>query len=159
MHPRTRATLDRLEQVDWFIAVGQPVHGPFIVVRSWEEAVTSCGSLEWENLLLDAVNRYRSLVALKAPERIQNWNDINEEMKAVTFPLVRSKIARVAQEFGLPKVFEDTVQWDILSVCMEAEYADVQPPGFYASQAYWYVNGRFPCGWNGDFPDGMLIIY
>ena len=51
------------------------------------------------------------------------------------------------------------VQWDILHVCMEAEYADVYPPGFYASQAYWYVKGHFPCGWQGEFPNGKLIVY
>jgi len=52
------------------------------------------------------------------------------------------------------------VQWEILGVCMEAEYADVYPPGFYASQAYWYVKGHFPCGWEGgEFPKGKLIIY
>ena len=42
---------------------------------------------------------------------------------------------------------------------MEAEFADVYPPGFYASQAYWYVKGHFPCGWQGEFPNGTLIIY
>jgi hypothetical protein len=56
-------------------------------------------------------------------------------------------------------VFENMVQWDILHVCMEAEYADVYPPGFYASQAYWYVKGHYPCGWQGEFPKGKLIIY
>ena len=63
------------------------------------------------------------------------------------------------RENNLPKVFEDTVQWDILGVCMEAEYADIFQPGFYASQAYWYINGHFPCGWEGKFPNGKLIVY
>jgi hypothetical protein len=60
---------------------------------------------------------------------------------------------------GLPEIFEDTVRWDILHVCMEAEYADVSPPGFFASQAYWYVQVHFPCGWTGSFPDGKLVLY
>jgi hypothetical protein len=74
-------------------------------------------------------------------------------------PLVKQKIAPVVVSHQLDKTFEDTVQWDILSVAIEAEYADVYPPGFFASQAYWYVHGHFPCGWQGDFPDGTLMIY
>jgi hypothetical protein len=64
-----------------------------------------------------------------------------------------------AYEEARPRTFEDAVQWDILNVCMEAEYADIYPPGFYASQAYWYVKGHFPCGWQGNFPEGKLIMY
>lgn len=63
-------------------------------------------------------------------------------------------------EQGLPKIFLDMVDWDILHLCMEAEYAEVYPPGFYASQAYWYMQGHFPCGWQGPFPKGgKLVIY
>lgn len=159
MHPRTRATIDRLEQVDWFAAVGRPVDGPFVLVQSWDAAIASCCSQEWEDLLLEASNRYTDLISRKAPGLFQKWNKITEEMKAVTVPLVQRKIERVVRENDLPKVFEDTVQWDILAVCMEAEYADVQPPGFFKSQAYWYVSGHFPCGWEGEFPEGRLIIY
>jgi len=65
----------------------------------------------------------------------------------------------VVRENDLPKAFEDTVQWDIIHLCMEAEYADVYPPGFYASQGYWYAKGHFPCGWQGEFPLGTRIIY
>jgi hypothetical protein len=72
---------------------------------------------------------------------------------------VREKIRDVRTAHNLPQAFEDTVQWDILHLCMEAEYADVYPPGFYASQAYWYANGHFPCGWHGQFPEGTLIVY
>jgi hypothetical protein len=60
---------------------------------------------------------------------------------------------------AVPGAFVDTVDWDILHVCMEAEYADVYPPGFFASQAFWYVQGHFPCGWEGEFPAGRLVLY
>jgi hypothetical protein len=35
----------------------------------------------------------------------------------------------------------------------------VYPPGFFASNAYWYIKGHFPCGWEGEFPKGTLVIY
>ncbi len=159
MHPRTAATLEHLERADWFAAVGVRDTSAAVVLSSWVDAVESCGSLEWENLLLEASNQYHERLAERSKERWAIWNDIVDEIKRATIPRVQRKVASVCAEHRLPQVFEDTVQWDILGVCMEAEYADVYPPGFYASQAHWYGKGHFPCGWQGTFPEGKLIVY
>jgi hypothetical protein len=159
MHPRTIATLTKLEQAPWFACVGVRDTAAAIVLSSWQEAIEHCSSVEWENLCLEAVNQFRERLLERSVGRYRKWNDLVDELKPVTEPLVRRTIAAVAHEHNLPKVFEDAVNWDILHVCMEAEYADVFPPGYYASQAYWYVKGHFPCGWQGEFPNGQLIIY
>jgi len=106
-----------------------------------------------------ASNEYRQRLAERSPERFRKWNEIVVEVKPFAQALVREKVESVVKEHDLPKVFVDTVDWDILHLCMEAEYADIYPPGFYASQAYWYLNGHFPCGWEGEFPEGKLVIY
>lgn len=159
MHARTQATLKQLDEVEWFRAVGQKDTDVAIILPSWIEAIASCASVDWENLCLEAVNRYCKQLMSRDKERFNQWNAIANAVKAVTIPLVTRKIEQVVKENGLPKVFEDTVQWDIVHLAMESEYADIYPPGFYASQAYWYVKGHFPCGWQGRFPDGKLIIY
>jgi hypothetical protein len=159
MQLRTTATLEKLEKANWFDCVGVKDATSAIVVPSWEEAIRYCSSLEWENLCLEASNQYRERLLERSKERYVQWNEIVDQLKPVTIPFVRRKIEGVVREHGLPKVFEDTVQWDILGVCMEAEYADVYQPGYYASQAYWYVKGHFPCGWEGKFPTGKIIIY
>lgn len=159
MHGRIRATLEELESVEWFRAVGKQDTQVAIVLSSWEEAIAYCSSLDWENLQLEAANRYCEQLLLRDKERFKQWNQVVEIVKPVTEALVVRKIASVVKEYHLPKVFEDTVKWDVLHLAMEAEYADVYPPGFYASQAYWYRQGHFPCGWQGEFPEGMPIIY
>jgi hypothetical protein len=160
VHPRTIATLNELEKASWFSHVGKKDTRAAIVLSSWEEAGRYCASLEWQDLCLEALNQYRERLVEKSKERFLKWNEIVAEVKLITIPFVRRKIEPVVIEHKLPKDFEGVVQWDILGVCMEAEYADVYPPGFYASQAYWYVKGHFPCGWEGKFPkEGKLIIY
>ncbi len=159
MHPRTTATLERLANVEWFTAVGVKDTDAAIVLSSWDEAIEHCSSATWEDLLSEASNQYCERLAERDRARFSMWNEVVGELKRVTVPFVRQKIARVVPEHRLDTVFEDTVQWDILSVCLEAEYADVYPPGFCASQAYWYVSGHFPCGWKGAFPEGTLIIF
>jgi hypothetical protein len=159
MQPRTVATMERLAEAAWFTHVGIKDATAAVVLSSWDEAIAHCGSFEWEDLRLEVANQLRERLMERSRERFEKWNDVVDEMKKTTLSFVRGKIETVVREHNLPKVFEDVVQWDILHVCMETEYADVYPPGFYASQAYWYVNGHFPCGWKGDFPQGMPIIY
>ncbi len=159
LHTRTTATLEQLGAAHWFRAVGTRDTEAAIVLSSWDEAIESCSSLEWENLLLEAANRYRAQVAKRDPNRFQEWNARVDELKPLTIALVSTKTRAVVEENDLPRAFTDTVQWDILHLCLEAEYADVYSPGFFASQAYWYLHGHFPCGWRGNFPTGTLVIF
>jgi hypothetical protein len=159
MHPRTESTLEKLRQAQWFRFVGVHDTKAAKSLSSWQEAIESCGSAEWEDLCLEAANQYCERLAERAPERFQAWNDIVLAIKPAVIALVREKTKQIVEENDLPTALVNTVNWDILHLCMEAEYADVYPPGFFASQAYWYVKGHFPCGWQGDFPEGKLIIY
>src|SRR5262249_48572262 len=102
---------------------------------------------------------YRERLLERSRERFERWNDVAIGLKRNTIPIVVRKISSVVAEHGLPESFVDIVQWNILHVCMEAEYADVYPPRFYAGLAYWYFNGHFPCAWEGEFPRGRPIIY
>ncbi|WP_035061391.1 hypothetical protein [Andreprevotia chitinilytica] len=159
MHQRTIATLAELDGVDWFTNVGRHDSEQVAYVPTWKDAVESCESEEWGSLCQEATNRYRSKLIERDAARFREWNSLIREMKLTTMPLVLQKTKGVVDANQLPKGFIDTVQWDILHLCMESEFADVFPPGFFASQAYWYLKGHFPCGWEGDFPSGRLIVF
>jgi hypothetical protein len=155
----TLVTLQELERADWFRAVGQKDTKAAIVLDSWSKAIASCSSRKWEDLLLEAANQYSEKIFQRSKERFNQWNIIMREMKPITEALVMRKTLPIVLAHKVPKSFEDSVKWDILHLAMESEFADIHPPGFYASQAYWYMQGHFPCGWDGKFPDGKLIIY
>jgi hypothetical protein len=159
MHPVTRITLDTLEKTEWFTRIGVKDTNVATVVSSWRDAMAYCGSSEWEDLCLEARNQYCERLALRSRDRFAVWNQIVDELKKTTIPLVVRKTEAVIREHNLPRLFRATVEWDILAVCMESEYPDAVPPGFYAGLAYWYVNGHFPCGWQGQYPKGSLVIY
>ena len=159
MHPRTVATLEKLRQVQWFCCVGVHDTDAAQVLSSWSEAIESCSSTEWEELCMEAANQYREKLVKKSPLQFQKWNDIVLEIKPIVQGVVIENTKQVLEKNCLPKSFTDAVNWDILHLCMEAEYADVLQPGFFASQAYWYMKGHFPCGWQGEFPSGKIIVY
>lgn len=158
MHERTSIILNKLKQADWFSAVGKQEQGNVFVLSSWEQAIKSCASTDWENVQLEAANMIRDVLVTQDRERYQLWNVIAEEIKATSIPLVQQKISPVVEKHSLPKVFEDSVNWDIAHIGIATEYGVISPSRSHVL-AYWYLKGHFPCGWDGNFPEGKLIIY
>ena len=159
MQPATMATIEQLGDAAWFSRVGIKDTKVAMVLSSWQETINSAVSIEWEDLRLDAANQLCARIMERSRERFAKWNEIALEVKNAVDPLVMRKIEDVTREHNLPKVFHNRVRWDIMHLCMEAEYADLCPPAFYAGISYFYVNGHFPCGWSGEYPEGMLVIY
>jgi hypothetical protein len=159
MHQRTISTLDQLESANWFARIGQCESPNVKCLYNWEQAIAGARNQDWKALRHEAANQYRTRLRERDVARFYEWNTHVREIKKVTIPLVRRKIEDVVSKNKLPQDIIDAVQWDVLHVCMEAEYADVFPPGFYASQAYWYVEGHFPCGWEGTFPNGRPVVF
>jgi hypothetical protein len=159
MHSRTIAILDQLEKASWFSRVGVNEGSAIIVVTGWPDAIEQCSSFEWEDLRLHVLNQDRECIARRSKERLQLWNGVVDEVKGLMGPLVDRKIAEVVREHDLPEIFKIRVRNDIIRACREAEYADVRPPGFFTSIGHWYIDGHFPCGWRGAFPQGKLVIY
>lgn len=161
LRPPTQATLQDMAKIPWFSRVGcrHPEVSTARVVGNWYEAVTLLEG-EWEELCLDAANGYCEQLMKVAKPRFQTWNETVELIKRETEPMIDALVARRADLQALPKVVHDTIRWDMLHLCIEAEYSDCLPPGFYASNSYWYSVGHLPCGWEGGrFPDGRIIIY
>jgi len=159
MQPATIGTIKELDNAAWFSRVGIKDTTVAMVLSSWQEAIESAASDEWEDLRLDAANQLSRRILERSRERFRRWNEIALEVKNAIEPSVMRKIEVVTREHNLPKAFGDHVRWDIMHLCMEAEYADLCPPAFYAGISYFYVNGHFPCGWSGEHPKGRLVIY
>lgn len=161
----TIATLTELWNADWFGEVGKPlelepdVKGRIHLCKTWEEATKYCSEISWENVQIEASNSLRRKVISVSTERFKAWNEVARRVIPVARKLVTEKTFSLTESNHLPEEFEQRVRWDIIHLLLEAEYSDIVPPSFFAAQSYWYVIGRFPCGWKGNFPNGKLIIF
>lgn len=88
-------------------------------------------SEEWENLTLEAANQLRERILEVDKRRLNQWNEILEGFKPFAYAITDEKAGPIFKQKQLPKVFLDTVKWDILHLCMEAEYADIVKPAFF----------------------------
>lgn len=125
MNPRIRSTLQQLEDVEWFHAVGIVDTSNALVLQTWGDAVDHCRSSDWEDLCLEAANRFRERLARSSVERFCTWNDVIADIKPTVVEFVTEKTRSVVRANQLPRVFSATVEWDILHLCAEAEFADL----------------------------------
>ena len=129
--PRTIATLDKLDSVDWFVNVGSKDQNQVVYVNSWNEAIKSCSAPDWENLTLEAANQLRERIRERSKERLNQWNAVLKIIKPFSDALVKDKAEHISILNKLPGSFLKCVRWDIFHLCMETEYSDLVEPAFF----------------------------
>lgn len=161
MRARTIATIEQLSKSVWFSRVGihdAPHTAQF--VSSWQTAIESCSTLDWENYQLEAANLLCEALFAKDPVQYADWNHHIIAVRPAALEIAREKCAPVVSTLKECGRFVASVEWDMIHLLAEAQYADVLEPNFFARLGWWYVNGHFPCGWTGPFSiEGRLVVY
>jgi len=90
---------------------------------------------------------------------LERWNDRVDLLKPLTDALVQDIATPFIQRQGWPQAAINRVRWDILHLAMEVEHEAGVKPQFYVEMAYWYREGNFPLGWEGEVFGGKLVVY
>lgn len=160
MNSKTKGIMERLENVHWFANAGLKDIPDATFVANWLAAVASFASSQWENVQLDALNILGQNVLARSQQFYNQWNNHVIELKPVLDDLIKRKSDLIVRQENLPIEFIGNIYADLLGAAMEAEYSDIVAPGFYTNVILdCYLKGHFPCGWEGDFPKGRLIVY
>jgi hypothetical protein len=160
MKPKTNSFLQELKSCNCFARVGHQEGDDKVVwVSSWKEAIKKLDSKPSRFAAVESRNLLTERLCFQFKERYREWNRITLETKKVLVPIVNIITGAPKKQHNLPKEFVDYVSWDLLAACMEFEYADIVPPRYFAERAKWYLAGHFPCGWEGEFPEGRLIVF
>jgi hypothetical protein len=160
MNDTAAGLLKDLERSALFAQVGTPVESDSVLtVESWKEASKRCRAREAKYAWGEALNVLSDELRPKDLSRYRLWNEIASEARDKVKSLLMPQIERVsnAQKFGT--FFANTVVGDFVGACIELAYADLVPPRFFAAITKWYLAGHWPCGWEGEYPEGRLIIF
>jgi hypothetical protein len=159
----TTLLLRDFESADLFSDVGLPLGDRFgpdtLTVESWNEAARFSRSRAWQNTKLRAQNDLTGYLAKHHSADYQCWNKIMGEIRPRVLQLVGPKLEAKIAEAAIRKPILDSAAWDLLSLMMESEYSHLVPPRFFAALGLIYLVGHCPCGWQGEYPDGKLVIY
>lgn len=148
-----------IKETPWFSKVGEPLPVDRVVrVQSWEDALTIFDDKSGEKYNING-----HLIA--AHKRCSDVLDARPELE-VWRQAAQSKARKVATYPGAPKhlpqerrdlVFE--YLWELVSMLMAevivAPYVDCT---YFREQCAWFHEGRLPCGWEGDWPVGMMRV-
>ena len=155
----------RITSIDWFSRCGEPDKFDVTMnverLKSWPQALKSCKSRVWEEVELEARNQLTMALHKLDRERHRQWNEITIKFKKdVVTPLTKEVWEPFQQERGLHIKLVHCVQWDILAAMMENAYMSSKHGSYFFLELLTvYEAGHFPCGWNGEWPNGSLVVY
>jgi hypothetical protein len=156
---RGDALLDRLAGVRLLSETGHFVEDSRArPIGTWAEAVELSQSDDWKNLKTEFANTLSVSVRSVSVALYQTWNQVVRPLRDRVKQIVDTPVATYLQERGLPAKVLYSVQWDLLHAALEAHYSTVVPQGIYSYMFEVYMGGFFPCGWEGAWPDGRLLV-
>lgn len=169
MRTETETQLASFSDVPWFQNVGVKKSDNVKAASSWREAMSYCKQLQWASVQLQVNNVLGICVNRTDYERYLQWNRLVNEIDETLNRIIEAQILPISRRFQLPKLFRDSVHWDLMEICLETEFSDICEPILFLERVLpWYQAGHFPCGWDGPkldeswggpMPEGRLIVY
>ena len=99
---------------------------------------------------------------------IQNsdWGEIEEltspEFMSESLTFVAENILDESKSFHGAEVVLENLQDNIISdICGFLEFGnmEISIPPIWQSMKYVYLHNGWPCGWDGDYPRGRMVVF
>ncbi|MFS0901778.1 hypothetical protein AB3N02_01740 [Priestia aryabhattai] len=116
--------------------------------------------VKWENICLEERNILTGYLAKNKAELYnKNWNGLVREVKTEILPKVIDKIESQVSILGLSSEIVNAIKFDIINIIMVLTYEKYHHSDFYTGLLDIYLSGHIPCGWDGDYPVGNIVVY
>ena len=160
MRRETIRLIRRLRATDWFVNVGQPIDGADVKrAYSWKEALAYTLCVDWRNLTLEAGHNDLTAQIVRSDRLAQLWKRSLGHLRPKVTEIVQERATQISREYDFPKGFSDSVQWCVLHACLEEEFRGKIEGHFNTDLISWYLKGHYPCGWDGKYPAGRLVVF
>jgi hypothetical protein len=165
--------VESIKHTQLFCRCGELNNEANSTIKSWDEAMRHALTSKWENTKFDAQNELSESLFLKSrstppaitKDRLKSWNAIVTFAKKECVPLLVEAVvlpslstAGLATESKRGDILH-VIKEDMMYIILGAAYSDVVPNGLFVEMQKVYVNGQFPCGWTGKFPEGQLVVF
>jgi hypothetical protein len=140
--------------------VGRDFAFPHALVFDWKRASELQDSDFWGELCIEAGGDLTGFLAKRAPQYFWEWNKLAAAANALVKDVIGRRVEEVRREHGLGPLFAQQVERDLGLALLEHSYAFVKPPVDFARRCFEvYEAGHLPCGWEGVWPAGQLVIF
>jgi len=157
------ALYEKLLNCNWFGNCGtrESIDFGFEVslVTNEKEMKKNIISLKWENVCLEENGNLTSfLYQNHKNEYNKYWNSEIELIKKEYLPSILDKIIEKNKKRLLIEILDD-VKMNIIFILMADFYSEFYKADFFITLLEIYLSGHLPCGWNGSYPEGKIMIY
>jgi len=141
VNPKVINFLEELDIIPWFKTIGEPLHIQEVKqVFSWNDA--------WEHL------QNENWINASFHHPVDSMNPIWDVAYDRALEIVSKSINYHELEEGISVA--DAVAYDVAAAAVELATGS---PDFFTNLIGWYRLGHWPCGWEGEYPKGKLIVY
>lgn len=149
-----------LDKTQWLQRVGEPVENSrIVVIHSWDEALTIFASDDHRynaNGVLEASCERVDPIFEQIPEREAWWQKARVDADPYT-----------ALHWGIPDTLSEEHQelmfenlYEFVSMLLAEIIASPEANcTYFRDQLTWFHDGHFPCGWEGDWPNGRMRVF
>jgi len=155
----------RLHEIDWYSHCGEPLSinlsMPVVPVRGWPESTAIDSHSAWGNVQFDAQCQLRLWCRDQDPHYHPRWDELIIRFKATVIgPLIEEKWGPYQRQHGIQDEVLKSTTRDIYGALMENGFLTSGHQCFFFLELLLvYEAGHFPCGWDGDWPQGALVVY
>lgn len=161
--PHTQAVVNCLETLDtisWFSTVGAPTPDLEIArVSTWNAAV--------DPLMAADNKRYNEMGHLAEPAAMLDEVRENEEFQEWLADAYEEAQQYLNFEKYIPSYFDKNqvafmvkhLRRYVENVLLEIIASDAVETTYFRECLPWYETGHFSCGWEGDWPDGVIKVF
>lgn len=152
-----------LNRTQWLEHAGEPLENDRVtVVRSWDDALQMLNRdlrsrdhrYNANGLLEEPCARIDEVFA-RIPERDAWWQKAREEAKRYT---LLGGVPQSRPRDDRDRMFEHL--YEFVSMLLAEIIASPEAEcTYFREQLAWFQTGRFPCGWDGDWPNGRMRVY
>lgn len=158
--------LETLRDIKWLSNTGEPGGDVRTVVsfeagydgentamlKVWRPHTTATEATARQNLGDAVIDRIFNKISAKIADPL--YQGITKHFERAYGPDDEAQLQQTVDE-GMYLEIMDTIKRD---VCWGGVEWVLQKPAFFSALLEWYRRGRWPCSWDGDYPDGRPVV-
>ena len=155
---------NKLMDCPWLKRCGIPEARLFSFSTIWiqdvDEITKAITSMEWENICLEEHGNISEFLAVNyKAEYCHSWNTTVAFLKSKHLPDIMFRIENAYQPNKLPSSILNDIRFNLLSIFLANHYQQYYQSSFFSMLLSIYISGHLPCGWQGVYPDGSIMIF
>jgi hypothetical protein len=161
MRNETLELLAKVRDAGLLERIGHPVNDATVSqVFSWPDALRYNEQSEWYNTAaVDFRNDFARVFYRVFTDEPSPWNPTVKKIRTIVDPLFDLRMRPLAIQHNLPEDVYSISRIIVVLACMELEFPAIECKKVYTMLLGWLLQGHYPCGWEGEYPAGHLVVF